>query len=360
MKLYDNSKKFFINQPIFLGEGRNIQRYDIMKYPEIYKLGEKMDSQFWKPGEISLAKDVIDYKNLSSHEQRIANLNWKRQTVLDSVQGRSILSTFGRVITNSEVEYTSTRVQFQETNHSDTYSYILRAVFDNPSEVLDSILDDEIISKHTTTITDKYDELYDLINKWESYPNYQNKNTKKQLKKAIYLALIAWNILEGVRFYVSFACTFAFAENKLMEGNAKELKLIARDENSHLAFTQRLLQILHNNPDEGFQDVINECQEEAVELYRIAAEEEIQWAEYLFEDGSIIGLNSSILIRYMKYLTNKRMKAVKLPKLFENIGNNNPLPWMKAWLGEERIEERAQETQLSSYAIGIVKDDIKW
>lgn len=360
-KLYnENTNIDYINESIFFGKsGRNVQRYDEPKYPDFYKLGEKMDSQFWKPSEISLSKDVIDYKKLSPSERHIFDSNLMRQSVLDSIQGRSLLATFGRVCTSPELEFALTRVQFQETNHSDTYTYIIRAVKDNPREILDSILKTKIITKHTTSIKMYYERFYNLLAKWEALPEIQNEATFKELKKALYLALISWNVLEGVRFYVSFACTFAFAENKLMEGNAKELKLIARDENIHLALTQRLINILNKEESEGFVEIAKECEEEAIKIFRDTMQDEIEWVKYLFKDGSIIGLNEEILTDYMKELTSKRMKAIKLPKIVDNY-QHGTLPWMKMWLGEERVEERPQETQIASYAIGILKDDGAW
>ena len=234
MKLYDEKNKVDFSQAKMfdLENGtRNLQRYDKFKYQFFYKQGEKMDQNFWKPSEVSLTKDVQDFKLLEPHEQRILTLNIKRQEILDSLQGRAVIHTFGRVCTLPELEYWITRLTYQETNHSDTYAHILKNVFDDATKVFDEILDDVIITEHSRKIAQYYEKFYELINKWESYPNYRNENTLKNLKKSLVLALVSWNILEGVRFYVSFACTFAFGENKKMEGNAKELKLIARDEN---------------------------------------------------------------------------------------------------------------------------------
>lgn len=351
MKLYDEKNKVdFTKGKMFdLYGTRNLQRYDQFKYKFFYDQGQKMDSQFWKPAEVSLTKDNVDFKNLETHEERISTFNIKRQEILDSLQGRAPVLTFGRICTLPELEYWITRVGFQETNHSDTYAYVLKNVYDDSTKVFDEILDDEIITRHSGKIARKYEELYDLINKWESYPNYRNKATERQLKKAIYLALIGWNILEGIRFYVSFACTFAFAENKKMEGNAKELKLIARDENVHLAGTQFIINKLRKEDSEEFVEIAQECEEEAIQMYLDAAEDENEWADYLFRDGSIIGLNADILKTYMKFLTNNRMKAIGLPKQFDV--NSNPLPWMDAWLGNGKTEVRAQETELTDYKI---------
>ncbi len=359
MKLYDEKTKIdFSQEKMFnLNGTRNLQRYDKFKYKFFYDQAQKMDEQFWKPAEVELIKDVLDFRNLEYHEERIFTLNLKRQEILDSLQGRAPVLTIGRVCTLPELEYWITRVGFQETNHSDTYAYILKNVYDDATKVFDEILDDEVITKHTGNIGTHYEHCYDLINKWEAYPEGdKNRPTERDLKKAIYLALVSWNILEGVRFYVSFACTFAFAENKKMEGNAKELKLIARDENVHLAGTQKMINILRKEKDEGFQDIIEECKEEAIQMYRDAAEDEIEWAEYLFADGSIIGLNAGILKEYMKYLVNNRMKAIGLEKIYEYT--NNPLPWIGAWLGQSKTEVRAQETQITDYIIGATSNEV--
>jgi ribonucleoside-diphosphate reductase beta chain len=362
MKLYDcDTKVNFSHGKLFDFENgaRNLQRYDRFKYKFFYDQGQKMDSQFWKPGEVSLFKDVLDFKNLDSHEDRIFTLNLKRQEILDSLQGRAPILTFGRICTLPEFEYWVTRVGFQETNHSDTYAYILKNVYSDATKVFDEILDNEIITKHSRNIANKYEILYDLINKWEAFgPEYRTPETLKELKKATYLALIAWNILEGVRFYVSFACTFAFSENKKMEGNAKEIKLIARDENVHVAGTQFAINKLRKDESEGFIEIAKECEEEAIELYKMAAEDEIEWAEYLFKDGSIIGLTSEMLKNYMMYLTNVRTRAIGLPKIFPSVSSNNPLPWIDHWLGQGSVEVLPQETEITAYIIGKTSTDI--
>jgi len=380
MKLYDEQLRLDImSEPIFFGSGRNIQRYDIMKYPEFYDLAEKMDSNFWKPAEIGLTQDALDYKELVDIAQNIFNKNLKRQIVWDSNQGRDILATFGRVCTNPAFEVAMTRLQFQEVNHSDTYSYILRNVFDNPADILDTILEEITITKHTIRTMKPYEDFYKLLAKWEYLNDVKNDNstsykklrklvfgtaeylhiltppTEYELKKALWKALIGWNIIEGIRFFVSFACTFAFAENKKMTGNAQELKLIARDEILHLQLTQKLINILKTQEEEGFFEVIEECKDEVTEMYANAAKDEIEWAEELFQDGSIIGLNADILTRYMKHITNTRLRAIKEPKMFKEI-TQNPLPWMDQWLGQGKEEVLPQELEISDYKIGLMSD----
>ena len=202
------------------------------------------------------------------------------------------------------------------------------------------------------SINKYYDNLYELIGRKEVLNNVSDFD----LKKAIWLALVSVNALEGVRFYVSFACTFAFAENKRLEGNAKELTLIARDENQHLALTQKLINILKKEESEGFQEVIKATEDEVYDIYNTATDEEIEWADYLFKDGSILGLNKSILEKYMQYITNQRLKAIGYNKLFET--HQNPIPWIDSYLGNQKVEVLPQETEISSYLIGAVDDSV--
>ena len=353
MKLYEADKNIdFKNEPMFLGIGRNLQRFDEYKYKYFFDAGERMDSLFWKPAEISLLKDKLDYAELEVFEQRIFDLNLKRQILLDSIQGRSIQQTFGRVTTLPELEYAFERWQFQESNHSNAYSYVLRNVYENPADVFDTINDDPVINKHAKSITKHYEELYELIAIHEATDDVKDYD----LRKAIWLALISVNILEGIRFYVSFACTFAFAENKKMEGNAKELTLIARDENQHLALTQKMINILRKTESEGFFDVIEDTKEEVKTMYLSAVEDEIEWAQYLFQDGSILGLNTQILTNYLHYISNQRMKAIGITKMFSV--NQNPLPWIGSYLGDSKVEVLPQETEISSYVIGTLSKDM--
>jgi len=348
MELYKHGELLDTNQPIFLGDGKNVQRYDNPKYKWFYDIGQRLDSLFWKPAEISLLKDKADYVELEEHERHIFDSNLKRQTLLDSLQGRNIQQTFGRVLTNPEVEYAFERLQFQESNHSDTYSYILRNVYDNPSEVLDDIVQNELISKHAKKINKYYEELYQLI----AQDEVLNNVSVYEMKKAIWLALVSWNILEGIRFYVSFACTFAFSENSKMEGNAKELTLICRDENNHLAMTQKLINILRKEGSEGFLEVIEDTKDEVQKMFTEAVNDEIEWAEYLFKYGSILGLNVQILTNYMKFIANQRLKAIGLKGTFDV--HQNPIPWIDSYLGNSKVEVLPQEVEISSYIVGAL------
>jgi ribonucleoside-diphosphate reductase beta chain len=176
-----------------------------------------------------------------------------------------------------------------------------------------------------------------------------------ELKKKLWLALASVNVLEGIRFYVSFACSWAFAELKKMEGNAKIIKLIARDENVHLAFTQQMLKILPQD-DPDFARIKSEVQGEMTSMYQLAVDQEKIWARYLFRDGSMIGLNEQLLSDYVEWIAHKRMTAVGLTSPFK--GGSNPLPWTAKWIAGAEVQVAPQETEISSYVIGGTKQDV--
>lgn len=351
--LFSKEKIDFTKEPMFFGTGKNLQRYDIVKYKFFETMYEKQSGFFWRPQEINLIKDKGDFNKLSESEKHIFISNLKFQILLDSLQGRGPAATFVQLTTLPEYEACLTKMGDFEILHSKSYSHVIRNVFTDPSEVFDTILDNEYILRRAETITQTYNDLYYKVNDFlcRSYRNEDlSPEYMKDLKKTLYLAIINWNILEGIRFYNSFACSFAFAENQLMEGNAKEIKLIARDEATHLAISQYTINTLKKNHSEGFQEVIAECEEEVYAMYKTASEEESEWADYLFKDGSIIGLNAVLLKTYNKHLTNKRLQAIGYKAIFEHT--ENPLTWMDNWLNSSNVEVAPQETELTSYVIG--------
>jgi ribonucleoside-diphosphate reductase beta chain len=359
--IYDeNSRPEIGLNPIFLGTNKNVQRYDILKYPVFEDISVEMLENFWQPQEMKIKHDYDTYKTLSNAEKRVYDYNIKRQNLLDSLQGRGLLATIGRVLTNSEIEKALTYLQYQEVLHSDSYSYILRNVKDNPSETFDDILEDKVITKHAIYIKQAYEDLYNALAIREANEitpqDTSNEFVKLALdevefKKMIVRVLIAWYILEGVRFFVSFACTFSFAEAGKMTGTAQELKLIARDELLHLRLSRNIIKILSKNEDEGFVEIFKDMREEILQSFKDACEDEIEWAHYLFEEGNIRGLNAGVLTSYMKHITNMRTRAIGLGTIFPKEDTMN-LPFMDDWLGVNRVEELANELDTSEYKIG--------
>ena len=351
-------------EPMFFGKNVNVARYDKQKYPIFEKLIEKQLSFFWRPEEDDLSTDRKDFMNMPDHEQHIFLSNLKYQTLLDSVQGRSPNVAFLPIVSLPELETWFETWAFSETIHSRSYTHIIRNIITEPSEVFDQIVTNEEIVKRAESVTRLYDELIDLINIYSVHGTGVHRIdgvprdvTMRNLKKKLYLTLVSVNVLEAIRFYVSFACSFAFAERAIMEGNAKIIKLIARDEALHLTGTQHMLNILASGSDDPeFKEIAVECREEARQIFIEAASQEKEWASYLFRDGSMIGLNAKILSDYVEYITNVRMRALGFEELFPS--KQNPLPWMNAWLSSDNVQVAPQESEISSYLVGQIDNEV--
>ena len=361
--VFKQKEKSHLKSTMFFDEGVDIARYDQVKYPELDKITDKQLGFFWRPEEVDVSKDKSDFRALSAHEQHIFTSNLKRQILLDSVQGRGPTETLMPVASLPELEPLVMAWTFMETIHSRSYTHIIRNVYANPSKVFDEMLDIQEIVDCAKDISRYYDECIEA-NSWYNLlgegVHIVNENTIDinlyDLKKKLWLALNSINILEGVRFYVSFACSWAFAELKKMEGNAKIIKFIARDENTHLAASSYIIKMLPKD-DPDFIKIKEESQDEVVKMFVDAVNQEKLWADYLFKDGSMIGLNAKLLYDYIEWIANKRMKAIGVPSPY-SVPQANPLPWTEKWIGGGNVQVAPQETEISSYVIGGVKQDV--
>jgi ribonucleoside-diphosphate reductase beta chain len=348
--VFNQNKNDQLKEPMFFGQSVNVSRYDQQKHTIFEKLIEKQLSFFWRPEEIDVSKDRIDYQKLPEHERHIFTSNLKYQTLLDSIQGRSPNVALLPIVSLPELETWIETWSFSETIHSRSYTHIIRNIVTDPSVIFDDIVTNEEIIKRASSVSKYYDELIELSQLWQRGEFYDLNDIKKKL----YLCLMSINILEAIRFYVSFACSFAFAERELMEGNAKIIKLIARDEALHLAGTQQMINILRNGQDDlSFMQIGFELEQECYNMFVEAAEQEKEWAEYLFKDGSMIGLNKDILCQYVEYITNIRMKAVGLKPAFDGV-TKNPIPWINSWLTSDNVQVAPQETEINSYLVGQI------
>ena len=360
-----NNKKKHTEALMFLDPSGpvTVQRYETLKYRQFDKLTDKQLGFFWRPEEIDIMRDSKDFKELTEFEQHIFTSNLKRQILLDSVQGRSPSLAFLPLVSIPELETWITTWAFNETVHSRSYTHIIRNIYNNPSEIFDGLMDIEPIVNCAKDISKYYDDLieygsfYNLLGAGVHTINGNEFVVDTyELKKKLWLCINSVNALEGIRFYVSFACSWAFAELKKMEGNAKNIKLICRDENVHLGSTQTLLKLLPQD-DPDFAKIKEECRAEVTAMFISAADQEKKWAEYLFKDGSMIGLNTQLLCQYVDWLTCKRMTAVGLdcgiPK-----SSSNPLPWTAKWIAGADVQVAPQETEISSYVVGGTKQDV--
>ena len=355
-KVFNIKKVNWLKQPMFFGEEPNTQRYDQQKYPIFEKLTQQQLGFFWRPEEVSLQKDRNDFLTLSPEHEHIFTSNLKYQTLLDSVQGRGPCLALLPYCSLPELECLIVMWDANETIHSRSYTYIMKNVYPNPTEVLDTIITTKEIMERARTVTESYDKFIDYANRY----TLLQEGDRKELKKLLYLTLVNINILEGIRFYVSFACTFAFGELKLMEGSAKIVSLIARDENLHLAMSQNIINNyrLKENDKEMVQ-VIKDSEQEVYDMYNVAVQQEKDWAKYLFKEGSMIGLNDKLLSDYIEFMSNKRMRAIGLKPQYDQPSTNNPLPWTSHWLNSRSLQNAPQETEIESYVVGGIKQDVK-
>ena len=354
-KVFNRKSVDWTKQPMFFGDEPNTQRFDQQKYPVFEKLNQQQLGFFWRPEEVSLQKDRNDYNLLSDEQKHIFTSNLKYQTLLDSVQGRGPCLAFLPFCSLPELESMLVAWDFSETIHSRSYTYIMKNVYSNPTEILDTIVKTPQIMKRAETVTEAYDKFIEYSHKY----HLMGEGERKELKRLLYLTLINVNILEGIRFYVSFACSFAFGELKLMEGSAKIISLIARDENLHLAVSQNIINNYrkHENDKEMLQ-IIKETEQEVYDMYDTAVQQEKEWAQFLFKDGSMIGLNDKLLNQYVEYMANKRMVAIGLKPKYDQPRTNNPLPWTTHWLNSRGLQNAPQETEIESYVVGGIKQDV--
>jgi len=357
-----NTKK----QPMFLGKPLGIQRYDSYKYPIFEKLTTQQLGYFWRPEEVSLQKDRGDYQSLRPEQKHIFTSNLKYQVMLDSVQGRGPGMAFAPYCSLPELEACMKVWEFMEMIHSRSYTYIIKNVYSNPSDVFDTILKEDRIMERAVSVTEAYDDFinaahhYDSTNDWihaiEKVPYALESNY--ELERKLYRAVANVNILEGIRFYVSFACSFAFGELKLMEGSAKIISLIARDENQHLVITQNILKNWMNGDDPDMKKIAKEEEPWLISAFENTVNQEKLWAEYLFKDGSMIGLNDKLLYQYVEWIANRRMKAIGLRTIYDIPAKNNPLPWTEHWISSKGLQVAPQETEVESYIVGGIKQDV--
>ena len=354
-------------QPMFLGKPLGVQRYDNFKYPQFENLTKSQLGYFWRPEEVSLQKDRGDYQTLRPEQKHIYTSNLKYQIMLDSVQGRAPGMAFLPYCSLPELEACMEVWSFMEMIHSRSYTYVIKNVYSDPSEVFDTIIKDDRILERAGSVTGAYDTFINYAQEWASGSQWKPDSagspsaewTRRDLKKHLYRAVTNVNILEGIRFYVSFACSFAFGELKVMEGSAKIISLIARDENQHLAITQNIINNWRKGDDPEMVEIVKEEEDWTYKMFDKCVNEEKKWAEYLFRDGSMIGLNDKLLYQYVEWIANKRLRSIGLKPVYDIPLKNNPLPWTEHWISSKGLQVAPQETEVESYVVGGIKQDVK-
>ena len=356
-------------QPMFFGKPLGVQRYDNFKYPSFENLTKSQLGYFWRPEEVSLQKDRGDYQTLRPEQKHIYTSNLKYQIMLDSVQGRAPGMAFLPYCSLPELEACMEVWSFMEMIHSRSYTYVIKNVYADPSEVFDTIIKEPKILERAASVTESYDDFINEAQQWGQSSLWRDMDSSldtslpvlemKEVKRKLYRAVTNVNILEGIRFYVSFACSFAFGELKLMEGSAKIISLIARDENQHLAITQNILNNWRKGDDSEMTQIMKEEEDWTYQMFDKCVNEEKKWAEYLFKNGSMIGLNDKLLFQYVEWIANRRLRSIGMKPQYDRPIKNNPLPWTEHWISSKGLQVAPQETEVESYVVGGIKQDVK-
>ncbi len=328
-------------QPMFLGEDLGLQRYDIVKYPEFKKSYEDQRKQYWQPNEIGIAFDRAQYEAMSEVERHVFTNNLMFQTVGDSCLSRTIES-LKKHVSNSELEFAMNWWQLMENTHSESYTFILQNIVKEPSMFFDAIYENEAVMARATQLTESFDSLL--------------HTDSKDPKEEIFRTVLALQIAEGILFYVSFACSFWFGYRGIMKGNADIIKLIAKDEDLHVAITQNIMRRWRMDPSEGFQEVMVRNEQVIYDAYRLAVKHEKDWASHLFSKGSLLGLNEDILHGYVEWLGNIRLRSLGYEMIFET--KKNPIGgWIKEFTHGDETEPAPQEKNLTDYEKGAIVND---
>lgn len=368
-----------LKEPMFFGSGLGIARYDIQRHKVFEDLTEKQLSFFWRPEEVNLMMDAAQFNKLPQYQQDIFTNNLKYQSLLDSIQGRAPSAVLMSLISDPSLDTWVATWTFSETIHSRSYTHIMRNLYTDPSKVFDEIVLDKAIMKRAESIGRYYDDVIEKTRYWQNAKadiEYQKEINadedviedaiehemywKRELMRSLYLCLHVINALEAIRFYVSFACTFNFHKNmEIMEGNAKIMKFIARDEQLHLKGTQYIIRQLQLGTDgDEWVKIAQECEQEAVDIFMEVNRQEKDWAVHLFKDGDVPGLNTNSMWSFIDYLTVSRMKHCGLPCPITDAPVKHPYPWIREYLNSDNVQSAPQEVELSSYLVAQIDNDV--
>ena len=377
--VFNTSPVNILTEPMFFGSGLGLARYDIQRHRVFEELIEKSLSFFWRPEEVNLMMDAAQFNKIPQYQQDIFTNNLKYQSLLDSIQGRAPSAVLMSLISDPSLDTWVATWTFSETIHSRSYTHIMRNLYTDPSKVFDEILLDDAIMKRAESIGRYYDDVIEKTREWENAKEifkcfseneydldaYSNslmhvEECKRALMKSLYLCLHVINALEAIRFYVSFACTFNFHKNmEIMEGNAKIMKFIARDEQLHLKGTQYIIRQLQSGTDgDEWVKIAQECEQEAVDIFMEVNRQEKDWAVHLFKDGDVPGLNTNSMWSFIDYLTVSRMKQCGLPCPITDAPVKHPYPWIREYLNSDNVQSAPQEVELSSYLVAQIDNDV--
>jgi ribonucleoside-diphosphate reductase beta chain len=337
---------------IFLDEAGavDISRSDIVKYPIFKKQADAMLANFWKPQEIVLTKDGVDFnQNMDDNERFIFTSNLKSQVIMDSIQSMALSQAFLPICSDPAVKRCIVYMDQQESVHDDSYQHIIRNVYNDPTAVFDEMTSIEPLVNRGKSVAAYYDRQILTIAKYRL-----GLCSIDEVKRSTWLCLNAVNALEGLRFMQSFSVAFCFGNLGKMQGNASIIKLIASDELLHQAFTTALIRTLPED-DEDYIAVREECLPEVEHIFMETVDQEKAFSKFTFQNGSLIGLNEAISYQYLDFMAAKRMRAIGMTYKNESP-RTNPLPWMAKYLNEGTIQVAPQEQEITAYQQNTIAD----
>ena len=366
--LYNDKHIDFTKEPMFFGKGRNVQRFDVLKYKNFDKLNDDMQGFDWKHDEVSLIKDIKDFRYAFKNPEKFVLTRVLQKLIfLDSLQGRGPFLILGQIATLPELENAIlTWTYFEAGKHSRTYTEELRALYDHPDKIFDESFEIPELLELTNSIKNPFERAYfNVINylyKTQRDITLTNEEIY-ELYDSILMVIVEINTLEGIRFYTGFAAIWALTEGqKYIPGTSENLCFISRDENIHLAISQHLLKNLKKKDEEGFKEYYKAATERIQARYIEVFREEVKWVDYLFSQGSYLGMNANILKQYLTFITIKRMKAIGIKVTKEMLDGHwcvvNPIPWVDKYINMDSVEKLPQEENVLNYVTGGVNQDV--
>lgn len=348
----------YVKRQMFLDPaGRvTIQRYEEQAYPVIAKYVKTQKGFFWVPEEITLVKDKIDFKNSNEAVKHIFTSNLLRQTALDSIQGRSPVECFFPVVSVPELEALVLWWSAFEQIHSDSYSHIIRNIYNVPKEEFDRIHDTSEIVDMAAHIGKYYDALYEMNARQTSAPE-DKKPTEQERIDAVWLALNASYALEAIRFMVSFATSLGMVENKIFIGNGNIINLILNDELLHTDWTSVIINRVVRD-DQRFAAAKERCKDEVYQMFMSVIEEEKAWADYLFKKGTVIGLNAKVMRDFVDWTAQTRLREIGIK--YDAGIKTTPLPWFNKHLNTSKKQTALQENESQSYVLASMTSEIEY
>jgi ribonucleoside-diphosphate reductase beta chain len=309
-----------------------------------WELFLKGSNNNWMPTDISMQKDIEQWRSedaLSADERLVVKRCLGFFAGSESLVANNLLLSIFKYVTDAECRQYISRQNFEESLHNLTIVYIcdslgldIKEVYEAYQSIPSIKAKDDFLMKITSNINRKDFD----INTVEG---------KKELLRNIFTYYI---VCEGTFFYSGFAMLLSFGRRNKLPGIAEQIQYTLRDESLHIYFGTKLINKLAKQFPEAYD---KKFQEESVEHLKKAVELEIAYAKDVLPRG-ILGLNSEMFVNYMKYIANRRLEDLNLPKVYSNV--SNPFGWMSEVIDLTKLKNFF-ETTVNEYQVSSMVDD---